>query len=199
MLASIHPLGERSRGNRFWITAALHAVGAAAGGAAAGAFAGTAGWGLVEAGVSPRALTIAGLAIAVGFTVLEATGRVGLVPHWRRQVNERWFDDYRRWIYAVGYGLQLGAGVVTIVTSTTVYMVLVLAAITGSPLWGAVVGTVFGLVRGASLVTVAGVDRPERLIAFHRDFQRRERSARAAAVAGLVATAAVLAGAAVLT
>src|SRR2546421_12289474 len=37
MLASIHPLGERVRRNRWWLTAAAHVVASAGGGALAGA------------------------------------------------------------------------------------------------------------------------------------------------------------------
>ena len=39
MLSSIHPLGERAKGNAYWITATAHVVGATAGGLALGAIA----------------------------------------------------------------------------------------------------------------------------------------------------------------
>src|SRR2546423_1740210 len=42
MLASIHPLGERVRGNRWWLTAAAHIAASALAGALAGAGAGSA-------------------------------------------------------------------------------------------------------------------------------------------------------------
>ena len=37
------------------------------------------------------------------------------VPGPRRQVDERWLDRYRGWVYGVGYGSQLGLGIVTVV------------------------------------------------------------------------------------
>ena len=43
MLASIHPLGERARHNRFWITATAYIAGSVAGGAVAGGIAGAVG------------------------------------------------------------------------------------------------------------------------------------------------------------
>ena len=43
MLASIHPLGERARHNRFWITATAYIAGSVAGGASAGWIAGAIG------------------------------------------------------------------------------------------------------------------------------------------------------------
>jgi hypothetical protein len=39
------------------------------------------------------------------------------VPGPRRQVDDRWRDQYRGWVYGLGYGVQLGVGVTTIVSS----------------------------------------------------------------------------------
>ncbi|SRR6266545_852918 len=183
MLASIHPLGERARGNRFGVTAAVHIVGSAVGGALVGAAAG--GVGTLIAAVVPRAaMVVTAAALVAGALVLEATGRAGRLPYWHRQVDEHWLDEYRGWVYGLGYGVQLGAGVVTIVSTATVYAMLVLAA-AASVAGGTIVGLTFGTIRGASVLLVHRVDSPARLVAFHRSFQRLERVGRRLAVSSL--------------
>jgi hypothetical protein len=49
-------------------------------------------------------------------------------------VNRTWLDRYRSWVYGAGFGWQLGVGVATFVMSATVYLMVVLAALTGRPL-----------------------------------------------------------------
>ena len=58
------------------------------------------------------------------------------LPTNHRQVNERWLDDYRGWVYGIGYGFQLGMGVVTIVTSATTYLAFLAAFLSHSVLGG---------------------------------------------------------------
>ena len=53
--------------------------------------------------------------------------RPGAAPGPRRQVNERWLDQYRGWVYGLGYGAQLGVGVSTVVTSAATYVALLAA------------------------------------------------------------------------
>ena len=43
-------------------------------------------------------------------------------PGPRRQVNERWLDEYRGWVYGLGFGAQLGLGVTTVITSAATYV-----------------------------------------------------------------------------
>ena len=69
------------------------------------------------------------------------------LPTWRRQVDEAWLARYRGWVYGAGFGLQLGLGVVTIVTSATVYATVLLCALSGSPPVGLALGALFGLAR----------------------------------------------------
>jgi hypothetical protein len=93
-------------------------------------------------------------------------------PSWRRQVDEAWLARYRGWVYGLGFGVQLGLGVVTIVTSSTVYATVVLAALTGSVPGGALLGLVFGGVRALPVLALRRVqDRTE----LHRVFARLER------------------------
>jgi sulfite exporter TauE/SafE len=189
MLASIHPLGERVRRNRWWLTAAAHVVASAAAGALAGAALGglarlTLGGPLRGAPAVVLVIAICALAAAV-----EASGRR---PPWpvRRQVDDGWLPRYRGWVYGAGFGFQLGLGVVTIVTTAAVPAAWMLALLTASPLAGAAVGLAFGLSRGLPVLATAGVDTPGRLWSFQRRFQAREAAARWATAASLGALAA---------
>jgi hypothetical protein len=188
MLASIHPLGERVRGNRWWLTAVAHiAASALAGaltGAAVGAVAQLALGGLLRgAPAVVLVIAICGLAAAV-----DATGRR---PPWpvRRQVDDGWMARYRGWVYGAGFGFQLGLGVVTIVTTAAVPAAWLLALLTASPVAGAAVGLAFGLGRGLPVLANAGVDTPGRLWSFQRRFQAGETAARWATVGSLGALA----------
>jgi len=112
------------------------------------------------------------------------------VPGPRRQVNEDWLRRYRGWVYGGGFGLQLGSGVVTVVSISAVYTMIAAALLSGSPWWGAVIGAAFGAVRGATAFGVAGVDRPQRLMAVDQTLRRWDRPARRIALtaeAGLLA------------
>jgi hypothetical protein len=167
MLASITPLGERGRRSRWATTASWYVTGSAAGGAAVGALAGLVG-----------SLVIAGVALHVRLALLAATLGVGLVWEWmrggvpgpRRQVNERWLDTYRGWVYGAGFGAQLGAGVTTVVVS-------------------AMIGAIAGLLRGAAVLSGARIITPQRLISFHERMRSLERPVRTAALAAQLALA----------
>jgi hypothetical protein len=196
MLASTHPLGERGRHNRYAITAVAFIVGSTAGGAVLGLAAGSVGsllGRLVEPG--PAMLAAAVVAIGVVGTAFDLhTGGLRL-PTVRRQVNEDWLTTYRGWVYGVGFGFQLGLGVVTIVTTAAVYGAVALAVLTGSVWGGLAIGTTFGLARGLSILVAAGVRNPERLRQLHRGLDRRVRfsSTLAAATQGVLALAAATA------
>lgn len=161
MLTSIAPLGERSRGYRWSVTMAQFVAAATIGGALTGLVAGTIGWslGLGPTGVAAWIVLVAASASAL----IDATParRIMRVPH--RQVDERWFTRYRRWIYATGFGLQLGLGFVTVIPSALIVLVALLAAATGDPVAGTAVGATFGAVRGASLLVVARAVDPSSL------------------------------------
>jgi sulfite exporter TauE/SafE len=191
MLTSISPLGERARGNRFWVTAAAYAAGSLLGGAAAGAALGAVGSLFADSIDDAVAYGLLAAAAVVG-VVLDVAGRL---PTVRRQVDERWLSTYRGWVYGIGFGLQLGAGVVTIVTASTTYVALLAALLTGSPLAGAVVGATFGAARALPLLVTARVRSTDDLARLHRGVAR---AAEPAATATRAAQLAVAAGALVL-
>jgi MFS family permease len=168
MLASITPLGERGRGNRWLTTAALFIVASTAAGAALGA--GLAALGSValgDVGIGWR-LGLLGAALALGVAWELARGTV---PGPRRQVNERWLEQYRRWIYATGFGAQLGIGVVTIVVTSAVYAVWAAALVSAHPAVGAAIGAAAGAMRGAMLLASARANTPQRLVSVHERLQ----------------------------
>jgi hypothetical protein len=180
MLSSITPLGERGRAQRWWLTVTAYIVGSALGGAVTGALLGLLGTPLAAAGLTGVALgvTAAALAaVALGFDA--ARTRVRL-PRYGRQVNEDWMSRYRGWVYGGGYGLQLGAGLTTIVTAALVYLVFLLCLLSGSWAAGALLGGTFGLVRGLVVLTARKVHDPTSLVAFHRRLQGAAPWARAA-------------------
>lgn len=187
MLTSITPLGEWGRGHRFALTAPTYVVGSVLGGVTTGALLGALG----SLGPVPPATALAVLAAAcVLGLALDVRGRV---PSWRRQVDERWLGRYRGWVYALGFGLQLGTGVVTIVTSTLTYAAWLVALLTGDVLVGAVLGATFGLVRALPIVLAARVRTPEDLRSLSVRIARREPLARRLslfflAFSGVVAT-----------
>jgi hypothetical protein len=186
MLASITPLGERGRHRSWSVTVTAFLLGSAAAGALLGALIGAVGALLIpaSAGSQPRLAALALAALAA--LALDASGTV---PGPARQVNERWLDEYRGWVYGAGFGAQLGAGVFTVVTSAATYVALLAALISGGSARGAAVVGAYGVIRGLTPLAAARVRSPGQLLALHRALGRsRALSARG----GLLVLTAVL-------
>jgi hypothetical protein len=166
MLASITPLGERGRHSNWRVTVIAFLIGATAAAVGAGAALGALGSAMLP-GHARLAVLLAAIGVAVG---LDAVPRA--VPGPRRQVDERWLERYRGWVYGAGYGAQLGVGVTTIVSSAATYVALLAAFLTASAPAGAVVLGCFGLVRGLTPLAAAGVNSPRQLLEFHRALVR---------------------------
>ena len=133
MLASITPFGERARNNRFAVTATAFVVASALGGLVTGALFGLAGaalFAVVPVGDTARLVVALGVVVAAALVDL-GIGGVRL-PTTKRQVDERWLTQYRGWVYGVGFGFQLGLGLVTVVTSAAIYAAFEVAVLTGS-------------------------------------------------------------------
>jgi hypothetical protein len=174
MLASITPLAEQGRGHRYRSTAAWFVLGAVAGGACLGAALAALAAGVGATGAS--ATTLAVLACAAALVAAAADARVGgfRLPVHRRQVNERWLDQFRPWVYGAGFGWQIGTGLVTYVKASAVYLMIVLAALTADPALALAVGVVFGLVRGLAVLLGRRITSPAALAGFHRRFAELE-------------------------
>lgn len=171
MLATITPLAEQGRGHRYRATAAWFVLGSVLGGASLGG-----AMALLAAGVRALGLPV----LAVGLVAVAATAMVvasdaGLGGRWslpvhHRQVNERWLDQFRPWVYGAGFGWQVGCGLATYVMTGGVYLTVVLGALTGRPVLALAIGVVFGTVRGLAVLLGRGITTPEGLRAFHRRF-----------------------------
>jgi MFS family permease len=182
MLSTITPLGERSRGHRYAVTVAWFIAGAVIGGAALGGM------------IAPIALLVHAIypsRSAIGWTVVTAATicvasdlRLGgfRLPSHPRQVDEVWLGRYRRWVYGLGFGAQIGFGFATYVMTAAVYLTVVVAALTGSPVASVAFGTGFGLVRGLAVLLGAPLTTPQRLRAFHRRIEALAATSLAVAV-----------------
>ena len=179
MLASINPLGERSRNRTWWVTYSWFAAGSVLAGALFGALLGGIGAGL-DAWLEPSTTTIAVVAIVLGVVALGFELHVGglPLPTVRRQVDENWIPKYRAWVYAGGFGFQLGLGVVTVVTTSTVYLTWAFALLTGSIAGGVAIGIVFGIGRALPVLLVARADSPGSVRAALQRFSRGAPAAR---------------------
>jgi hypothetical protein len=152
MISAINPLSERSRGNRYWLTTLWFIVGAVVGGAGLGLGGAALAFGLRPLADSRPAVLV--LADSASLVALAADLRVGgfQLPVHPRQVNELWLMRYRRWLYAAGFGVQIGAGFATYIMTAATYLVVGLAGLTGSPALAWQAGLLFGLVRGSAVL-----------------------------------------------
>ncbi len=183
MLSTITPIGERGRNHRYWASASWFVAGATLGGATLGA-----GVAVLAAGVS--ALDVSGAALvgaAALLSVVTLASDLNLggfrLPSHIRQVNERWLEQYRPWVYGGGFGWQIGVGLATYVTTAAVYLMIALAALTASPLLAFSVVTGFGLVRGLAVLAGRNLTTPERMLALHRRLEELLPAAQRAVVA----------------
>lgn len=196
MLASISPVGEASRHQRWWLTATAYTLASTAGGATTGVVLGTLGAGVTVAIPASARLGVLAAATAAGVTVDRRLVGTAL-PTRHRQVDERWLGTYRGWVYGVGFGFQLGLGVVTVVPASATYVALLAALLAGDWRAGLAIGASFGAVRALPVLATVRVRTPRQLRILHARLARlgprwvRATSGLQAIVAG-VATLAVV-------
>lgn len=177
MLATITPLAERGRGHRYRSTAAWFVAGSVLGGASLGIV--MALLAAVVGALGASGTWLAAIAMVAGTITVAADARIGgfRLPVHHRQVNERWLDQFRPWVYGAGFGWQIGAGLVTYIKTCAVYLMIALAALTGSPEVALLVGTLFGLVRGIAVFLGRRITSTAALADFHRRFMAADRYA----------------------
>lgn len=194
MLSTLTPMSERARGHRYWVTCLWYIVGGTAGGLALGTLVALPA--MLVSALSPSsgatALVVTVVALAALATDLRLTP-VRLPGH-TRQVNEVWITAYRQWVYAAGFGVQIGFGFATVFMTGALYLMVVVWTVTG-PAAAVLCGGLFGLVRGSAIVAGRHLDTPARLRAFHRRFEALAPASIALVVAAEVLTI-VLVGAA---
>lgn len=196
MLSTITPIGERGRHHRYSSSAAWFVLGAVVGGATLGlgAALSAAGVGVLDLSGSGALGAAAALAAVTIASDLEVGGF--RLPSHSRQVNEGWLNQYRSWVYGTGFGWQIGVGLATYVTTAAVYLMVAMAALTGSPAIAFAIATGFGLVRGLAVLLGRGLTTPERLLAMHRRLDELLPQAQRAIVLVQAAVLAIAAGAA---
>ena len=155
MISAINPLSERARGNRYWLTAAWFVLGSVLGGVALGSASGLLA--LLLRPLSDHPVAASWIGVLACLVTLAADRRLAgfQLPLHPRQVNELWLTRYRRWLYAAGFGVQIGIGFATYIMTAATYLMVALAALTGSPALALATGTVFGLVRGLAVLLSA--------------------------------------------
>jgi len=170
MLSTITPFSERGKGHRYGVTAAWFISGAVVGGLTLGGVAALLAVGVRSLNLSATVVGIAALTAILVAMVSDAALARHRLPFHRRQVNERWLDAYRPWVYGAGFGWQIGCGLATYITTASVYLLVVLAALAGNPLVALAVGGWFGVIRGLAVLLTARLEDPGALLAFHRRF-----------------------------
>jgi hypothetical protein len=170
MLATITPLSELGRGHRYRATATWFVVGSVVGGVTLGSAAAALTVGVDSLHLTARERVV----VALAATALAVTSDLGLggfhLPVHHRQVNERWLDRFRPWVYGAGFGWQVGTGLATYIMTAAVYLMIGLSALTGMPWLALSAGALFGLVRGLSVLLGRHITSPQTLSAFHRRF-----------------------------
>jgi hypothetical protein len=157
MVETITPVVHGGSRERWGISLALHAIGAAVAAAIVGSLLAGAGallgapWGL------PGAVLVV---VAAALYVARELGAPVPVPQLRRQVPDWWRTFFPPHVAAFLYGLGLGPGFLTYLGHGTVVVVSIAAFASGRPLLGAAVLAAFGLARGLGPVLAFGVRSP---------------------------------------
>ena len=170
MLSQLTPLAEAGRGHRFARTAGWFVAGATLGGLTLGALmaAGAVVVGTLGVGATTALALTAFLALAAA-AIDARVFRAG--PPWMcRQVDDAWLSQYRAWVYAGGFGWQIGAGITTYVMTAAVPLLIIVGALTGNPAAALTLGGLFGLVRGGAVLLGARIRTADALYAAHRRF-----------------------------
>jgi len=193
MLSTITPFGEHAKGHRYWATASWFILGATIGGLALGGV--MALLAAMVAVIDPTPMTVGAIGLVSACVVLVSdAGLAGVrLPIHCRQVNERWLDAYRPWVYGAGFGFQIGTGVATYITTAAIYLTIAFGTLTGQPVTALVIGGVFGLARGLAVTLTRRVSTPSALLAFHQRFAALRPRADGGVYAVLVVAVLVLA------
>lgn len=183
MLSTITPLSERARGYRYGATAVWFVGGAAVGGASLGVLCSLLAGGYRVLGAHATATAVAALLVSMAGSAADSGLWGPLLPIHRRQVNDQWLSSYRRWVYAIGFGWQIGSGLSTYIMTFAVFTMMFLSVLAGDPIVALLVCTSFGLLRGLAVLITAKASTPLRLRQLHRWMDRASEPVRWATIA----------------
>jgi Cytochrome C biogenesis protein transmembrane region len=188
MLGSLNPFVQRVHNGRWSVTITSYVVSSIVAGTLIGGALGTVGQEVRSSFGQPSWHVAAALLASLG--VVGAVIDLGpyrlRLPTIVRQVDEAWRYRYRNWVYAAGYGFQLGLGLVTIVTTTAVYTTLIATFLIGSWQLGALLGAWFGLSRSLSVLSVARIQTSAQFDAIDGGLKRWNRPSKIATTVGQV-------------
>jgi hypothetical protein len=193
MLSQITPIAEAARGNRFGRTAAWFVAGGLAGGVTLGAAMAVGAAVARAAGVTTATALLVIAAAALVTAALDARVFRLAPPFLHRQVNEDWLANYRPWVYAGGFGWQIGVGVTTYIMTAAVFLLVGVGVLSASPATAVAIGAGFGLLRGLAVLLGAALRTATALQAFHRRFDAWAEPVRIAVIAVQLVVAVVAA------
>lgn len=174
MVGTIAPVvdSDTSFGKFRWtISAGIYTLGSMVGGGLTGALLASLG-GLTMGFFGPhRDLVLFIIGVLSIFYALHEMGIVSLPhPQMRKQVPARWRYRLHPYLASGLYGLILGAGFATFVPTTSYYILLLTATLSGSPITGVLLLSVYGAARALLLwpssFTATTVDAWEKLANF---------------------------------
>ncbi len=194
MLSSMTPLSERARGHRYAATAAWFILGAVVGALTLGVATAAGAWVVGRVELSSSTTLALGAVVVLACAAMDAGIAGPPLPHHRRQVNELWFGRYRRWVYASGFGWQIGTGLATYIMTAAVYATVAFASLSADPFVAVAVCLVFGAARGLAVLAGLRITTPARLTAFHRRFDALAQPVRWSVVVVQAAVGAAAAG-----
>ena len=143
--------GERTQSGKTWLLLITHTMASLAGGLIAGAALGWAGSLMQLSGNDRMPMINLLLGSAALILAMHAAGLIRVpVPESRWQVPRKWLAAMGEVLGGGLFGICLGAGVVTRIT-TTLYVVLAWVVVAGGVRWGAAVMAVYALSRTAPL------------------------------------------------
>jgi hypothetical protein len=103
-------------------------------------------------------LIVAAIVVSVIAVLCEVGGSANLLPQRTQQVPRGWILWPRREATAIGFGLILGAGVLTPIRFASAYVLGAVLILAPTPGLAAIVGGVYGAGRGAALVLTWVID-----------------------------------------
>ena len=137
-----------------------YAAAATAGGALVGATLGGVGALIASAShVALSLLQVVAITTVVLAAALQWSGRLSPLPERRIQVPRRWLLWRSRTLTATAFGLVIGSGVLTHLKHASAYGLGALVLIAPTLATAAAIGAVYGMSRGASLMTTWIADR----------------------------------------